>query len=211
MSVAPSPLRRRPTRAFLCSLAVLVATGAVACRSNGTSTPVRSTSPSAGAAPGRPAPDFELFDQFGSPHRLSDFRGKVVLLTFVSSKCTTICPLTADLLRKTQGLLGARGAGVQLVAVNTNYRFISTADVLKWSRRHDMTHRWVFLTGLFATLRSVWREYGVTGGGQHTTAVFVIDATGRIRSLVPIAMRQSLSAEARALATYVGRLGPPAA
>jgi cytochrome c biogenesis protein CcmG, thiol:disulfide interchange protein DsbE len=33
--------------------------------------------------PGEPAPDFELDDVQGHRHRLSDFRGKPVLLSFL--------------------------------------------------------------------------------------------------------------------------------
>lgn len=41
------------------------------------------------------APDFQLTDQNGSVVNLSDFRGKVVVLTFMDSKCQDTCPLTA--------------------------------------------------------------------------------------------------------------------
>jgi peroxiredoxin len=33
--------------------------------------------------PGEPAPDFELDDVYGNRYRLSDFRGKPVLLAFL--------------------------------------------------------------------------------------------------------------------------------
>ena len=46
--------------------------------------------------PGTPlssrAPDFTLDDQFGRPVSLRSYRGKVVLLAFTDSECTTICP-----------------------------------------------------------------------------------------------------------------------
>jgi cytochrome oxidase Cu insertion factor (SCO1/SenC/PrrC family) len=42
---------------------------------------------------GTPAPDFRLVSQFGQPMSLSQFRGKVVILAFTDSQCTTICPL----------------------------------------------------------------------------------------------------------------------
>lgn len=41
------------------------------------------------------APNFQLTDQNGSPVNLSDFRGNVVVLTFMDSKCQDTCPLTA--------------------------------------------------------------------------------------------------------------------
>jgi cytochrome oxidase Cu insertion factor (SCO1/SenC/PrrC family) len=184
-------------------LAAFVATG---CGSSGAAVPAPSPSSRAAAAIGGPAPDFSLFDQFDHLRRLSEFRGKVVLLTFADSRCTTICPLTADLLRRTLELLGTASDGTQLLAVNTDYRSTSVQDVLRWSKAHSMTHRWLFLTGLITRLIPVWHAYGVTGGDAHTTAVFVIDARGTIRSVVPIATRSGIDGEARALASYVARL-----
>jgi cytochrome oxidase Cu insertion factor (SCO1/SenC/PrrC family) len=160
---------------------------------------------------GHPAPDFSLLDQFGRVERMSSFRGKGVLLTFISSRCANACPLTALLLRRTQQLLGPRAHDTEVVAVNANAAHASVRDVLRWSRAHDMTHRWLFVTGsplgplsgALSGLPSVWRAYGVTGGGAHTTVIFLIDPDGRIRSVVPIAERASIGAEAQAMARYV--------
>ena len=158
---------------------------------------------------GKQAPDFVLLDQFGRPHRMSSFRGKGVLLTFVSSRCTNICPLIAQLLRRTEALLGPRARSTEIIAVNANPRYTSVHDVLRWSREHSMTRRWLFLTGPpvgplrpVTGLASVWRAYGITGGGAHTTLVFLIDPRGRVRTVVPIAGRRTINAEARALARY---------
>src|SRR5207247_863305 len=42
----------------------------------------------------KPAPDFALTDQDGRSIRLSQFHGKLVLLTFFYTNCTDVCPLT---------------------------------------------------------------------------------------------------------------------
>ena len=69
-----------------------------------------------------------------------------------------------------------------------------------------MTHRWVFLTGSVPALTSVYGDYGVTPGSAHTTLVYLIDSQGRVRTVVPIAMKKTIDAEARALANYVRQL-----
>ena len=157
---------------------------------------------------GQQAPDFTLRDQFDRPQRLSDYRGKVILLTFVSSRCKNVCPLTAELLTRTQDLLGARERDAQLVAVNANFFYNTVPDVLVWSREHRMTHRWLFLTGSESALMSVYHAYRVTPGSAHTTVVFLIDQQGRVRGVVPTAMKGTLDGEARALARYVRLLDP---
>src|SRR5438105_2900370 len=57
---------------------------------------------------GVPAPNFSLTNQFWRPVTLSQFRGEVVVLTFVDDHCTGLCPLTAEMLRGVQSALGAQ-------------------------------------------------------------------------------------------------------
>ncbi|HEX7593562.1 MAG TPA: SCO family protein, partial [Anaerolineae bacterium] len=52
-----------------------------------------------------PAPDPKLTDQTGSAVSLADFRGKVVVLTFLYTHCPDECPLIASKLRVTSDAL----------------------------------------------------------------------------------------------------------
>src|SRR5215469_11288263 len=96
---------RRATR--LAGLAVIAALTLAGCSSSGSSGAASSSpSGSANAAAmenpnldlgsslgNKPAPDFKLVNQFGQPMSLSQFRGRVVMLGFEDSECTTVCPL----------------------------------------------------------------------------------------------------------------------
>jgi cytochrome oxidase Cu insertion factor (SCO1/SenC/PrrC family)/thiol-disulfide isomerase/thioredoxin/type II secretory pathway pseudopilin PulG len=137
-----------------------------------------------GTSLSRPAPDFTLTDQFGHPVSLRSYRGKVVLLAFNDSECTTICPLTTTAMLDAKAALGAAGDRVQLLGIDANPKATSLEDVLSYSRVHGMPHSWRFLTGSLSQLRRVWRAYGVQAaiqGGEiaHTPALFVIDSRGR--------------------------------
>ena len=44
--------------------------------------------------PPRQAPDFSLRGSNGAELKLSDYRGKVVLLAFGYSRCLSVCPIT---------------------------------------------------------------------------------------------------------------------
>jgi cytochrome oxidase Cu insertion factor (SCO1/SenC/PrrC family)/thiol-disulfide isomerase/thioredoxin len=136
----------------------------------------------------RPAPAFSLTDQFGQPVSLQSFRGKVVLLAFNDSECTTICPLTTAAMLAARAKLGAAGSRVQLIGVDANPKATSLEDVLSYSQLHGMLHAWHFLTGSLAQLKRVWKTYGIEAaiqGGQiaHTPALFVIDPHGRLAKL----------------------------
>src|SRR5271167_2737292 len=107
----------------------------------------------------RPAPDFRLMNQFGQPMSLSQFRGKVVMLSFEDSECTTVCPLTTQSMVEAKQLLGAAGAKVQLLGVDANPDATSVADVLSYSRVHGMVNQWDFLTGSLTKLKATWSAY----------------------------------------------------
>jgi cytochrome oxidase Cu insertion factor (SCO1/SenC/PrrC family) len=137
---------------------------------------------------GKPAPDFRLQDQFGRTVSLSQFRGQAVLLAFVDSRCTTICPLTTTSLLQAVRLMGAAGRHVQLLGINANPDATRVADVRDYSAAHGMTHDWHFLTGTLAQLKQVWKDYhvyvqAIKGNIDHEQAVYLIRPDGREQSI----------------------------
>src|SRR5215472_12113380 len=110
---------------------------------------------------GSPAPDFALTDQFGRTVSLSSFRGKVVILAFTDSQCTTVCPLTTQSMLAAKDLLGRAGDQVELVGIDANPSATSVSDVLAYSRSHGLVNQWNFLTGTLPELTAVWKRYGI--------------------------------------------------
>ena len=98
-------------------------------------------SPAPVPAVGTPAPDFRLTDQFGKRVSLSAFRGKVVLLAFNDSECTTICPLTTQAMLDAKAMLGPAARDVQLLGVDANPASISLQDVATYSELHGSRTR----------------------------------------------------------------------
>src|SRR6516225_3480483 len=110
---------------------------------------------------GTPAPDFRLRNQFGQPMSLSQFRGKVIMLAFEDSECTTVCPLTTQGMLLAKQLLGPAGDQVQLLGIDANPGATSVADVLSYSRAHGLVNQWNFLTGSLAQLKATWNLYHI--------------------------------------------------
>ena len=162
----------------------------------------------------RPAPDFRLRNQFGQPMSLSQFRGKVVMLAFEDSECTTVCPLTTQSMLMAKQLLGPAGDQVQLLGVDANPGATSVADVLSYSRAHGLVNQWDFLTGSLAQLKATWTAYHVAvqieqGQIDHTPALYVIDQQGRERKLYLTQMAySSVGQSARVLAEEIASLLP---
>jgi cytochrome oxidase Cu insertion factor (SCO1/SenC/PrrC family) len=134
------------------------------------------------------APDFTLTDQFGQLVSLSQYRGKVVILAFNDSECTTVCPLTTAALVDAKAMLGAAASQVQLLGIDANPKATSIDDVLSYSELHGMLYQWRYLTGSLPQLESVWKDYSVgvdvsQNQVDHEPAIFVINTRGRLVKL----------------------------
>jgi cytochrome oxidase Cu insertion factor (SCO1/SenC/PrrC family) len=160
------------------------------------------------------APDIRLTNQFGQPMSLSQFRGRVVILAFADSECTTVCPLTTQSMVLAKQLLGPAGSNVQLLGVDANPRATSVADVLSYSRAHGMVNQWDFLTGSSTQLKSTWSAYHIAvqieaGQIDHTPALFVISQQGKLQKIYLTTMAySSVTQSAQVLAQEVSSLLP---
>jgi protein SCO1/2 len=67
-----------------------------------------------------PAPDFTLTDQNGATFHMAAMKGKVVLMSFIYTHCTDICPFIAVKVKNAYTLLGNDAANVVFVAVTTD-------------------------------------------------------------------------------------------
>src|SRR5580698_2397843 len=214
------PMTSFRARVALCAVAVLgVLAGAVGC-STGSGSGAAASSPTAAAnAAGMYNPNLDLGSSLGSlpapDFRLTNqFRGKVVMLSFEDSECTTVCPLTTQSMLEAKQLLGAAGDKVQLLGVDANPDAVKVADVLAYSRAHGMVNQWDFLTGSLPQLKSTWRAYNVAvqiqqGQIDHTPALFVIDQQGRERKLYLTQMAySSIGQSAQVLADEISTLLP---
>jgi cytochrome oxidase Cu insertion factor (SCO1/SenC/PrrC family) len=164
--------------------------------------------------PGFAAPDFTLTDQFGAPVSLRQFRGKAVVMAFMDSRCTSVCPLTTWSMTQALSLLGPAARQVQLLGINANPDAIRVADVRAYSQAHLMTGSWHFLTGSLSQLGAVWRAYHVYAAASHgkidhEPAVYLIDGAGRERTLYLTQMAYSSAGQqAELIAAGLARLLP---
>lgn len=163
---------------------------------------------------GRPAPDFQLVDQNGQHVSLHQFRGKAVVLAFVDSECTTICPLTTVGMVEARQLLGSAADQVQLLGIDANPTATTVADVRAYTTAHGMQGQWRFLTGTLSQLKAVWHAYdvyvaAVQGNIDHQPAVYVIDPQGREQTIFITQMAYAgVSQQAEVLAYALSQVLP---
>jgi protein SCO1 len=139
-------------------------------------------------------PQFALKDSLGHLVRLSQYRGKAVLLTFIYDHCTTLCPLIVANLHTALLKLGPAASKLQIIAVSVDPKGDTPATVKAFLAAHEMTGRMEYLIGSFKELAPVWREYGVQVEATpdqredvvgHSAFVYGITGSGSVRVLYP--------------------------
>ncbi len=155
-----------------------------------------------------PAPDFTLTDgRTATRLGLTSVRGKIVVLSFLYTRCPDICPLTADQFRVTQEALGDDADDVVFIAVSADPANDTPQAVQEFSRTHRLDRNWHYLIGTRAQLATVWSAYGIVATPDegrptvtHTDAVYLIDRQGRERVLLRTdALDESLLLDLRIL------------
>jgi protein SCO1/2 len=145
---------------------------------------------------GKEAPDFALTDQDGHTARLSDLRGKLVLMTFGFTHCPNICPTTlANLAAIRQGLPPADRDRIRVLFISVDPSR-DTPQVLK-EYVGFYARGFTGLTGSADDIAKVAKDYGayyeaVLQDSQissnyytinHSAYVYLIDPGGRFAVL----------------------------
>lgn len=144
------------------------------------------------ALPKSPPPDFTLTDAMTAQSlTLSSLHDRVVVLTFMYTRCPDVCPITAGEFRAAQRALGEEAAGVEFVAVSVDPEGDTPAAVRAFSEAHELRDHWHYLIGPRAQLQVVWAAYGISSmpaangmAVAHNDAIYLIDPDGRERVLM---------------------------
>jgi protein SCO1/2 len=118
--------------------------------------------------PPRPVQDFTLINQHGRPFRLSDQRGRVLLLFFGYTHCPDVCPTTLSTWARIHEALGDDAAQVRFVFITVD----PERDTPERLREHVRIFNADFagLTGASDALRPVYQTFGVYFEKDTTTA-----------------------------------------
>jgi protein SCO1 len=133
--------------------------------------------------PATSAAEIDLPDQNGTNFRLSEMRGKVVLVFFGFTNCVDECPLTMAHIKLATDSLGDRAQNVKVVLVSTDPVRDSRNALKEYLDKFNPS--FVGITGAYDDLKSIWDGYGVTveeGGETHSSFTYVIDKKGNLRS-----------------------------
>lgn len=187
----------RPTALLLC-LALFGSSYACSKRDEDVSSPTDPLPAGAESRPihvGQPAPDFEAIAHSGQKVRLSDLRGKVVILYFYPKDGTPGCTTEAKGFRDQHQSLDRAGAVVIGVSTQDN------ASHQEFANRYDLP--FLLLPDEDATIAQAYGVGSVLGFTKRVT--FIIDRQGRIAKVYD---RVSPPGHAKEILETIGQLPP---
>lgn len=138
------------------------------------------------AAIGNPIGDFELRDASGKTVRLSDYRGKPLLVSFIYTGCFQVCPTTTRFLSEAVGVARkALGDGrFKVVSIGFNQPFDDPVAMASFAKQVGISDPdWAFLSPAPKDVEALTRRFGFTyeatsGGFDHLLQVSIVSADG---------------------------------
>ena len=142
----------------------------------------------------KPAADFTLTGAGGRSVKLSDYRGKVVVLYFGYTFCPDVCPTTLAELGQAMKRLGKRADGVQVVMVTVDPERDTPERLAEYVSFFNPT--FVGLSGTPDQIAAAATPYGIyyqkhegtPASGylvDHTATITVLDREGRVKLVWP--------------------------
>lgn len=137
---------------------------------------------------GKQVGNYTLLDRNGQPVSLADYRGKPLLVSFIYTGCSEVCPATTQYLGKAvkymQAALGADSFAV--VTIGFNAPWDSPQAMREFAARQKINlPNWEFLSADAATMQNLTHDlgfefaYSVTGF-DHISQLTLIDQAGTI-------------------------------
>jgi len=113
------------------------------------------------------------------PRELDD--GRPVLLNFIFTSCSSICPLTSRTLEEFQHKLGAGAAKVHMMSISIDPEQDTPARLREYARKFHAGPAWHYYTGTVAASLAAQKAFDVYRGEKmsHTPVTLMRAAPGK--------------------------------
>ena len=117
-------------------------------------------------------PDVALVRSDGARVRLAQelADGRPVLLNFIYTTCTTICPVMSQAFAEVQTRLGPDAAKVRMISVSIDPEEDTPAHLAQYAQRFRAGPQWSFYTGTVEASLAVQRAFNVYRGDKMNHA-----------------------------------------
>ena len=137
---------------------------------------------------GRQVADYRFTDSNGKPVKLSELRGKPLVVNFIYTGCISVCPTTTQFLATAvKEAERALGPGTFRVAtIGFNLPFDDPGSMRAFQKKFAVgSPHWLFLTPEADALEALTRDFGfryesTAAGFDHLLQVSILDREGRV-------------------------------
>jgi protein SCO1 len=139
-----------------------------------------------GAEP--PPQKAELVDQLGRRFTLDDLRGRPLIVTFISTHCSDVCPLLASQVAAAAQRQRAEHGPLRFLTITLDPEHDSHEDLVRMAREFDADPKyWLIAGGEPFAIHRLLHEFGIqVARGKdgfadaHSTFMTVLDANGHV-------------------------------
>ena len=113
------------------------------------------------------------------PEEMND--GRPIVLNFVFTTCSSICPLMSSLFARFERRLGADGDKAHLMSISIDPEHDTPARLLAYARKFHAGLEWQHYTGTLEASLAAQRAFDVYRGGKmsHTAVTLMRAAPGK--------------------------------
>ncbi len=144
--------------------------------------------------PPLPVTDFTLLTANEEVFRLSEYKGKIILLFFGYTSCPDVCPVTLATFKQVYDNLGEEAQKIRFVMITADPDRDTPDKVAEYAARFNP--EFIGLSGSQTDLERVWKLLGVFVEKQdsgsaagylvsHTASVYVLDQSGSLLMTFP--------------------------
>ena len=128
-------------------------------------------------------PELMLVRQDGTrvrfPAEIDD--GRPVVLDFIYTSCTEICPVTSQIFSEFQEKLGSERAHVKMVSISIDPEYDTPARLTQYAKRYNAGSQWQHYTGSLESSVAMQKAFDVYRGDKmnHFPVTFLRVAPGK--------------------------------
>ena len=139
--------------------------------------------------------DIPLVDDRGEATRLADYAGEPLIVTFVASRCTDVCPIANGEFARVRAQLRRDHIAARLLTISLDPAYDTPFVLARIGHEFSLgaDRSWRFATGRQHDVATLMHAFGVVARKNrdgvpdvHGSLVYVLDPLGRLATTLPL-------------------------
>lgn len=113
-------------------------------------------------------PDVQLISHRGEKGRLPELldTDKPVMLNFIFTTCTTICPVLSASFHQVQEIMGDESDSISMISITIDPDYDTPEQLMKYARKFKAGNQWQFYTGTYNDVVKVEKAFDIFRGSK---------------------------------------------